>query len=206
MDTLSTHNCSPENRVDDLLRSEVLQAFDRATFERDGYWVWEGILTDAARKRWTASLQKLQQMNDAILMDTEWNAIDFQARGFPPPLPEQITPEFLAACCGGSEQMPGFLRTAELRRYMHTYGLFGPGAALVTHGFESQGVMPEYFPAGYDDFIMDVTSAHPQMMALFTKLFGDRFILDHCFMLNRAIGSKGRRWHAHQYRGWAVRS
>ena len=119
MDTLSTHNCSPENRVDDLLRSEVLQAFDRATFERDGYWVWEGILTDAARKRWTASLQKLQQMNDAILMDTEWNAIDFQARGFPPPLPEQITPEFLAACCGGSEQMPGFLRTAELRRYMH---------------------------------------------------------------------------------------
>ena len=70
----------------------------------------------------------------------------------------------------------------------------------MTHGFESQGVMPEYFPAGYDDFIMDVTSAHPQMMALFTKLFGDRFILDHCFMLNRAIGSKGRRWHAHQYR------
>ena len=48
MDTLSTHNCSPESRVDDLLRSEVLQAFDRATFERDGYWVWEGILTDAA--------------------------------------------------------------------------------------------------------------------------------------------------------------
>ena len=162
--------------------------------------MWEGILTNAARKRWTESLQKLQQMNDAILMDTEWSAIDFQGRGFPPPLPEQITPAFLAACCGGSEQMPGFLRTAELRRYMHTYGLFGPGAALVTRGFESQGVMPEYFPAGYDDFIMDVTTAHPQMMALFRKLFGDRFILDHCFMLNRAIGSKGRRWHAHQYR------
>lgn len=87
MDTLSTHNCTPENRVDDLLRSEVLQAFDRATFERDGYWVWEGILTDAARKRWTASLQKLQQMNDAILMDTEWSAIDFEARGFPQPPP-----------------------------------------------------------------------------------------------------------------------
>ena len=94
MDTLSTHNCSAENRVDDLLRPEVLQAFDRATFERDGYWVWEGILTDAARKQWTASLQKLQQMNDAILMDTEWSAIDFEARGFPPPLPKQITPEF----------------------------------------------------------------------------------------------------------------
>ena len=70
-----------------------------------------------------------------------------------------------------------FPQTAELRRYMHTHGLLGPGAALVTHGFESQGVMPEYFPAGYDDFIMDVTSAHPQMMALFTKLFGDRSYL-----------------------------
>ena len=200
MDTLSTHDESLENRVDNLLKLEVLEAFDRTAFERDGYWVWEGILTDAARKQWTASLQKLQQMNDAILTDTEWNAIDFEGRGFPQPLPEQIAPAFLAACCGGSEQMPGFLRTAELRQYMHTQGLFGPGNALVTHGFKSQGVMPEYFPAGYDDFIMDVTSAHPQMMALFRKLFGDRFILDHCFMLNRAPGSKGRRWHAHQYR------
>ena len=43
-------------------------------------------------------------------------------------------------------------------------------------------------------------TAHPQMMELFTKLFGDRFILDHCNMLNRTPGSIGRRWHAHQYR------
>ena len=94
MDTLSTHDDSRENRVDNLLKLEVLQAFDRTTFERDGYWVWEGILTDAARKQWTASLQKLQQMNDAILTDTGWSAIDFEARGFPQPLPEQIAPAF----------------------------------------------------------------------------------------------------------------
>ena len=195
-----TDDLSSASRVDGLLRPEVLAAFDRKTFERDGYWVWEGILTDAGRKQWTASLQKLQQMNDDILMHTDWAAIDFAARGLKPPLPEQIAPEFLAACCGGSEQMPGFLRTAELRQYMHNHGLFGPGPALVTRGYESQGVMPEYFPAGYDDFIMDVTTAHPQMMKLFTKLFGDRFILDHCLMLNRTPGSRGRRWHAHQYR------
>ena len=60
--------------------------------------------------------------------------------------------------------------------------------------------MPEHFSIGYDDFIRDVATAHPQMMELFTKLFGDRFILDHCNMLNRTPGSIGRRWHAHQYR------
>ena len=193
-----TDDVAPVSRVGDLLRPEVLAAFDRTAFERDGYWVWEGILTDAGHKQWAASLQKLQQMNDCIIMDTDWAAIDFAGRGLEPPLSEKITPAFLAACCGGSEQMrfmpPG------LRQYMHDHGLFGPGPALVTRGFESLGVMPEYFPAGYDRFIMDVTTAHPQMMELFRKLFGDRFVLDHCLMLNRAAGSRGRRWHAHQYR------
>ena len=186
-------------RVDNLLRPEVLDAFDRTTFEQEGYWVWEGILTDEGQKQFTASLHQLQHMNDCILMDTDWTAIDFEARGLAPPPPEQITPEFLASCCGGSEQMPSFLRS-EVRAYMHEHGLLGPGPALVTHGYESQGVMPEYFPAGYDGFIMDVTTAHPQMMELFKKLFGNRFVLDHCLMLNRAAGSRGRRWHAHQYR------
>ena len=186
-------------RVDHLLRPEVLDSFDRTVFEREGFWVWEGVLTDKGQKQFTASLQQLQHMNDHILMDTDWAAIDFEGRGLPSPPPEQITPEFLESCCGGSEQMPGFLR-GEIRAYMHEHGLLGPDPALVTHGFESLGVMPEYFPAGYDDFIMDVTTAHPQMMELFRKLFGDRFVLDHCLMLNRAAGSRGRRWHAHQYR------
>ena len=193
-----TDDVAPGNRLHDLLRPEVLAAFDRTSFEHDGYWVWEGILTDVGRKQWTASLQKLQHMNDCIIMDTDWAAIDFAGRGLQPPLPETITPEFKDTCCGGSEQMcfmpPG------LRQYMHDHGLFGPGSALVTHGCESLGVMPEYFPAGYDGFIMDVTTAHPQMMALFRKVLGDRFVLDHCIMLNRRSGSRGRRWHAHQYR------
>ena len=106
MDTSSIHGSqtdtvAPASRVPDLLRSEVLQAFDRTFFEREGYWVWEGILTDAGRKRWTESLQKLQQMNDEIVMDTDWDAIDFAGRGLQSPLPEHITPEFLATCCGG---------------------------------------------------------------------------------------------------------
>ena len=153
MDTSSIHGnqtdtVAPASRVHDLLRPEVLQAFDRTFFEREGYWVWEGILTDTGRKRWTESLQKLQQMNDEIVMDTDWAAIDFAGRGLQPPVPEQITPEFLATCCGGSEQMRFMPRG--LMQYMRDPGLFGPGPALVTRGYASQGIMPEHFSIGYD--------------------------------------------------------
>ena len=72
-------------RVDNLLRPEMLDAFDRKAFEQDGYWVWEGILTDAGREQFAASLQKLQHMNNGILMDTDWAAIDFEGRGLAPP-------------------------------------------------------------------------------------------------------------------------
>ena len=82
---------------------------------------------------------------------------------------------------------------------MYQYGLHGPGPALVARGFDSIGVMPEYFPVGYNDFVLDVITAHPQMMELFRKILGDRFLLDHCIMLNRGPGTKGRRWHAHPY-------
>ena len=54
-------------RLGNLLRPQVVAAFDREFFEREGYWVWEGVLTEEARARWTASLQKLQQMNDEIV-------------------------------------------------------------------------------------------------------------------------------------------
>ncbi len=191
-------NGAPANRLHDLLRPEVLAAFDRSFFEREGYWVWEGILTDAGRQQWTASLRKLQQMNDDIIMDTDWAAIDFAGRGLQPPLPESITPQARAANCGGSEQLN--LLPSGARTYMHEHGLLGPGPALIARGFESHGFMPEYFPAAYDDFIMDVATSHPQMTELFGKLLGDRFVLDHLIMLNRAAGTRGRRWHAHQYR------
>ena len=66
-----TDDVTKVSRRSDLLRPEVLRAFDRTSFERDGYWVWEGVLTDAGRKQWTASLQTLQQMSDDMVMDTD---------------------------------------------------------------------------------------------------------------------------------------
>ena len=188
----------PPGRLDDLLRPEVLAAFDRATFEREGYWVWQGILTDAGRERFTASLQRLQQLNDDIVMDTDWGAIDFASRGVGEPDADQLSPEAKARTLGGSEQLR--LLPKDCRSYMHEHGLFGPEPTMVTRGCESQGLLPEYWAAAYDDFIMDVTSAHPQMMELLCKLLSERFIIDHLIMLNRAPDSRGRRWHGHPYR------
>ena len=132
-------------RVDNLLRPEVLDVFDRTAFEREGFWVWEGILTDEGQKQFTASLQKLQHMNDRILMDTDWAAIDFEGRGLLSPPPEQITPEFLESCCGGSEQMPGFLR-GEIRAYMHEHGLRGPGSSVSHAWIRVPGCHAGIFP------------------------------------------------------------
>lgn len=180
-------------RITELLRPEVLDAFDRASFERDGYWVWDNVLTDAGRRQFTSSLQKLQALNDQIIVETDWAAIDYESRDLPPPGAESITPQALAGYAGGSEQM-GFMST-KLRHYMMVHGL----PELAARGLETHGTLPEYFPPAYDDFILDVITEHPQMMALFRKVLCERFILDHCVLLNRPAGSAGRTWHAHTY-------
>lgn len=189
---------NPACRLERLLDPAVLQAFNRSQFEREGYWVWEGVLTEEGRTRFISSLIELQRKNDTIAMDTDWEAIDFAGRGMDPVIPENVTPEAKAACCGGSEQDRFMSRN--WRAKMHIHGLFGPEPTLVTSGFESQGIMPEFFPAAYDEFIYDVVTGHPQMMELLRQVLGDSFILDHLIMLNRAPESRGRTWHAHQYR------
>ena len=50
------------------------------------------------------------------------------------------------------------------------------------------------------DSDIDIATDHPQMMQLFAKLLGKRFLIDHVLTLNRIPGSRGRRWHAHPYR------
>jgi hypothetical protein len=185
-------------RLTDLLRPEVISAFDREAFEREGYWVWENVLTDEGRTQWAASLQKIQEINDGIVMDTDWGAIDWSARGLEPPDPEKITSAFLESCCGGSEQIK--FMPPRLRDYMKIHGLLGPEPTLVTNGFANLGIFPEYWPGAYDDFLLDVTTSHPQMMDLFEKVVGPGFLADHIITLNRPPGSEGRRWHAHQYR------
>ena len=179
-----------------MLKPEVLAAFDRAMFEREGYWVWEGVLTELGRIQWVQSLRQLQAMNDVVVLATNWAAIDFARHGLVAPDPDTITFEALASYCGGSEQMR--FQQPGLRDFMYKEGLFD--RALATEGIDWQGMMPEYFPLAYDGFILDVATSHPQMMELLTKVLGAGFLLDHMLMLNRVAGSTGRRWHGHPYR------
>jgi hypothetical protein len=208
----------PEPRLEALIRPEVLSAFDRAQFERDGYWLWAGALTDEGRERMTGSLQQLQAMQDYMIMETDWAAgIDWARRNLEPPPPKRITREWRETrVCGGSEQLSyypaqgdqpevgkGFLNMPT-RAYMSEVGLFGSGAdALATDGsWESQGHMPEFAPLCHSPFLLDLATAHPQMMEIFTKLFHGResFRLDHTVVLNRKGGEgTGRHWHAHRY-------
>ena len=207
--------CEP--RLENLLRPDVLARFDREKFERDGYWVWEGILTDEGQTKITATLQRLQAMQDYMVMHTDWaEGIDWAARDLPPPPRERLTTEWRQSrVCGGSEQLSyyppadgrpavgkGFLNMAT-RAYMADTGLFGSGAdRLATDGtWPSQGHVPEFAPLCHSPFLFDVATSHPQMMQLFSKLFnGQRFCIDHANLLNRKQGEgPGRHWHGHRY-------
>lgn len=186
----------PSGRIDDLLYPGVLAGFDREQFEHDGYWVWEGVLTDAGREQWLASLQHVQALNDAIVVGSNWAAVDFDGHGLTAPMPESITASALAGYCGGSEQMR--FQPPGLRDYMYDHGLFDEHVAA--EGFTWQGMMPEYFPLAYDGFMLDVATGHPQMMTLLSAVLGEDFLIDHVLTLNRPPGSSGRRWHGHPYR------
>ena len=206
-----------EPRVEGLLRPEVLAAFDREQFESDGYWLWAGALTDEGRARMTAELQRLQTMQDYMIMNTRWaDGIGWAARGLPPPPAERLTVEWREKkVCGGSEQLsyyPAVGERAEVgkgflnmptRQYMSDVGLFGSGVdALATDGtWPSQGHVPEFAPLAHSPFLLDLATSHPQMMTLFDKLFlGGRFCIDHATVLNRKAGEgPGRHWHGHRY-------
>ena len=71
----------------------------------------------------------------------------------------------------------------------------------VPGGVENHGFFPEHFPLAYDKFLMEVTTQHPQMLELQTKLHGAAGPLrvDHTIMLNRRAGATGRTWHSHNY-------
>ena len=206
---------APEPRLEQLIRPSALEAFDREQFERDGYWLWAGALTDAGRVAIKDTLVRLQEMQDYMVMETPWTAIDWQRRGLPPPPADRLTAEWRSSrVCGGSEQLSyyppeepggkpigkGFL-TMPIREYMAEQGLFGSGSdCLATDGWESQGHVPEFAPLCHSPFLLDLVTAHPQMMALFSKLFKGRFCLDHFLLLNRkADEGTGRHWHAHRY-------
>ena len=204
--------------IEPLIRPDALKAFDRAAFERDGYWLWSDALTDAGRTRVTETLIGLQSMQDYMIMHTDWShGIEWASRGLPKPPEDRLSEEWLHDnVIGGSEQLSwyppeapgqeaighGFL-SMPVRQYMADVGLFGTGADQLasSDGWDSQGHVPEFAPLCYSPFLLDLATSHPATMQMLSKLFcGKRFCLDHALLLNRkGGGGPGRHWHAHRY-------
>eukprot|EP01045_Picozoa_sp_COSAG04_P012371 COSAG04_NODE_831_length_10013_cov_78.138894_11_plen_155_part_00 len=70
-------------------------------------------------------------------------------------------------------------------------------------GFENRGFLPELFPQGYDDDLLELT-INPEMLRLHKMLLQtERMQLSHSVMHNRQGGGNGKAWHGHGDR-WAV--
>ena len=191
---------------------------DVKSWEYDGFV--PGIMTPDACERALASLQALQEKNDAVYMQTDWNAIDWAQFGLPP-LAKPVTVEQQRSLCGGCELSmtppgslfpPGCGAEARARgpgrRFVECPGLpLAPAA-----GFRSHGFVPASFPLAYDNFALDM-ACHPQMLELHSKLIGcdeDQLRFDHSLLMNRneardaerdraGWGGGGRKWHSHPY-------
>jgi len=186
-----------------LLRPDVLAAFDRERWERDGLWVWEGVLTTEGRERMAASMAGLQEIHDHMIRHTDWDGIDWEGRGLPPPLEGATTIEFREANCVGGAKSAGTNRLLpqQSRDYMDTHGL----CELATpDGVPCPGFMPDWCPAAFDPLVRSFALLEePGFREMQELLFGrSDLILDHQVMLNRKPGDSGASWHAHD-RGMA---
>jgi hypothetical protein len=144
---------------------------------RLGFWVWEGVLTPEGRRQFTASMTRLQQIHDHMVMETDWDGVDWGARGLPPPHEGTTSVEYRARhLVGGAKQEGGKMIPPETRNYMDRVGLFdeGDGRALATpDGVANQGFLPDWCPTAYDPFVFSVAADHPQFIeALHGRLLG----------------------------------
>ena len=199
---------------DGLLREGWERAFDGGDWERDGVLVLPNVLTDAARERWLASLQRVQRISDTMICETPWSDAEAWAPLGLVPTRSPLSDAEKARLCGGNE-IDG-----------PDGGFFPPGFDALPfeqklrapvecgEGVQWQGFFPSEFPLAYDDFLMHVACHHPQFLALQRRLLtapeqlqpaGSEVIrpmrLDHTLLLNRKGGSQGRRWHAHEFDG-----
>ena len=190
-----------------LLREDVLTAFDAGAWERDGYVVLPGALTEAATGRFTTSLTRLQGVDDHIIQETDWAGTDWEAYGLPTP-PGPITPERLAQMSGGQERgfnlLPGHKVAHSWNPGKQNGSLWDEAPVAFPPGVSNQGILPSRFPLAYDRFLWDVTTlGHPQFRKLQQLLLqgcaATDIRMDHVHMLNRRGPDGGRTWHAHPY-------
>ena len=150
-------NTGAADHVEPIFRNT---AVDVEMWERDGFMAFPSILTPSACRKALQSVQVLQAKNDAIIMDTDWNALPWHRFGLPG-LATPVTHEQKASLCGGCELPmqppgslwpPGWSGPSQQRAYRGARRGAGnrfaeqPGLPLVGRGFETHGFLPASFP------------------------------------------------------------
>lgn len=189
--------------------------FDREKFERDGFWVWDGVMRPRCRAALTTALQQVQEEQDAMVMDECWTELrtaDYAAMGLTPP--NRIFSRAQRLQMVGSSQISGALAEGiaplSEKELLATFTPHPrtklPDLSLIPEQKYRQrmplgkfgGVWPEHFPAGYNGHILDMV-IHPEMLALHRLMLGNDLRYDHCVALNRKGGFRGQQWHSHGY-------
>ena len=154
------------------MSAPCIRNFDHDKFQRDGYWVWDGIWLPEAQKKLVAACHNAQRMNDLYLMgykekgddvlsgvpnpDAEyeyygWENVDWEGLGYDPPERER-TPEEIERIKGGGQLGSGPPPGTNYRGHQ------SPNRVPIMKGYQ-----PESFVAGYEPYIMFCLT-HPQMM------------------------------------------
>ena len=180
-----------------LLRPGALDSFDQRAWDRDGFVVFAGGLTDWATQQFRASLRRMQAIDDHIILRTDWHGTDWPAFGIPHTERRQtVTRAELERMCGGQERGFGLLPGHKVqgnwspgRRGLALGGLWDDAPVAFPPGVQSEGLLPSRFAPAYDAFLRDVTMLHhPQFGALQERLLRTRvddIRMDHVHMLNR---------------------
>ena len=189
------------------MEAACIRNFDHDKFQRDGYWIWDGIWLPAARKKLIAAMHRAQRLDDmysegyrekrAGTLDSvprEFDEDDYEYLGW-----ENVDWEGLGL------QKPQRYRTcAELERVKGGGQLgAGPPPGTGYHGHQNaqrvpvmKGYSPESLVAGYEPYILFCLS-HPQMIMVHKLMLGPEVRMDHNTLLYRKEGFPGQNWHSH---------
>eukprot|EP01045_Picozoa_sp_COSAG04_P003460 COSAG04_NODE_141_length_23595_cov_4.393003_7_plen_270_part_00 len=193
---------------------------DTEALHRDGYAILPSIMLPETRRRWKAACQAVQVINDRLLLETDWSAVDWPAVGLEQPA-ERVSPADLQASLGGCQlPAPPGVKAAAFSHYLHRDV---PGLAFGWGGF------PEAHSVEHSGFFQYV-AAHPDMLRLHSALLGvpatelrfdhgestrlfpssvragalggqldERMVVRTGLILNRKPGFRGQSWHSHSY-------
>ena len=193
--TSGTHSRQP------IFRDEVLERFSFEDYSRDGYYVFQGAMTDDARVAWLSALRESDGINNELTRQVDWvNDVDWESIGAKPPTQREVD---------GLQTRGGF----NTKYYINDRWWFDrEKAGVVELGNRrlpfKPGRMPSsmhvpYVPANvamdYHPFLQNVLT-HPQMIRLHKLILHTESIrFDHCSLLVRKPGFPGQPTHSHAY-------